>query len=101
MIFQYELVCDPKLTFLASLSSSIVFAGWFLGAIVGSYIADRYGRKPIMFVSAVAVSLFGLLIAFPEVFWFYIMARFFVGIFKSQSKFNVIEKCQFSLIKAD
>ena len=75
---QYDLVCDK--TFLASLASSMIFAGWFFGALLGGWIADKHGRKPIVYVSAFMISLWGLLSAIPKVYWFYVVARFLVGI---------------------
>ena len=70
---------------MASLSSSIIFAGWFIGAIVGGLIADKYGRKPTICVFAALMSILGLIIAFPKVFWAYIVLRFFIGFSRGKS----------------
>lgn len=80
VVTEYDLVCDRK--FFASLTSSMVFAGWFIGAFIAGFVADRYGRKPYMFVTAFSLSVFGLLSAFPRVFWFYLLMRFLTGIGK-------------------
>ena len=77
-MFQFDLVCDRA--YLASLSSSMIFGGWFIGALIGGVIADKFGRKTIVITFAFLISLWGFLIAFPKVLWFYMVARFFVGI---------------------
>ncbi|WP_408996976.1 MFS transporter [Streptomyces ipomoeae] len=37
--------------------ASSVYIGSFLGALVGGRLADRHGRRPVLFVSAVIYSL--------------------------------------------
>ena len=71
-------MCDK--TFLASLSSSLIFGGWLISAVVGGYIADMFGRKLIMMVFCFTAGLFGSLSAFPQVYWLFALFRLLVGI---------------------
>ena len=50
-------------------------------------MADKFGRKTNVIVFAFMISFWGFLIAFPRVFWFYMLARFFVGVSRGRFKF--------------
>lgn len=76
--FQFDLVCDKSL--LGTISTSVIFAGWLLGALAGGVLADKIGRKKVMFVFALMCSFFALLAVFPNVFWLFIVFRLLVGI---------------------
>ena len=76
--FQFDLVCDKSL--LGTISTSVIFAGWLVGALAGGVLADKIGRKPVMIVFAFMCSFFALLAAFPNVFWLFIVFRLLVGI---------------------
>ena len=77
-LFQFDLVCDNAI--LSSLSTSLVFAGWMVGALVGGLLSDKIGRKPVLIIFAFATSLFGLLASFPHKFWLFILFRLCTGL---------------------
>lgn len=91
--FQFDLVCDKSL--LGTISTSVIFAGWLLGALAGGVLADKIGRKPVMFVFAFMCSFFALLAAFPNVFWLFIVFRLLVGISigKHNKTTKIVLKC--------
>jgi len=76
--FQFDLVCDN--TFLSSVASSILFASWLFMSIFSGILADKIGRKPVMIFFGVFTAVFGLLSAFPRVYWLYTVFRLLVGL---------------------
>ena len=65
---------------LSSLSTSLVFGGWLVGAIIGGVLSDIIGRKPVLLVFSFTCSLFGLLASFPHHFWLFILFRLLTGL---------------------
>eukprot|EP00931_Biecheleriopsis_adriatica_P120088 TRINITY_DN95236_c0_g1_i1.p1 TRINITY_DN95236_c0_g1~~TRINITY_DN95236_c0_g1_i1.p1 ORF type:complete len:509 (-),score=99.62 TRINITY_DN95236_c0_g1_i1:94-1554(-) len=58
---------------------SMIFVGMLLGAPTWGWLADKYGRQPIMILSAAVVSLFGFLTAICQNGTQLIPCRFMVG----------------------
>jgi len=58
---------------------SMIFIGMLLGAPTWGWLADKYGRRPIMLISALLVSLFGFLTALCVDKYQLIPCRFGVG----------------------
>ena len=81
MFFQFDLVCSRG--FLAWLANAILFFGWAVGAIVLGLVADKYGRKSVLFPSLLVVLLVTFATAFAKVFWIVAVCRFIVGIFEA------------------
>ena len=52
VVTEFNLVCDNA--WISSLSTSIYFLLLGLGGLVTSYMSDKYGRKPVLFISGVA-----------------------------------------------
>lgn len=78
VVTQFDLVCDEAI--YGTISSSLIFAGWIVGSIVVGALADKFGRKPMVFLFGFFIALFSLLSAFPNVYWLFAMFRLFVGI---------------------
>ncbi len=51
---------------ITSRIASCLFAGGIFGTLVLGPLADRWGRKPILLISAIIISVFGLLSAFTQ-----------------------------------
>lgn len=78
VVTRFDLVCDKAV--LSSLSTSLVFGGWLVGAIIGGVLSDIIGRKPVLLVFSFTCSLFGLLASFPHHFWLFILFRLLTGL---------------------
>jgi AAHS family 3-hydroxyphenylpropionic acid transporter len=61
-------------------AASAAMAGLMVGAVVGGWIADRVGRKPVLIASVVAFGLFSLLTAAAKGYEPLLLARFATGI---------------------
>lgn len=75
---EYGLVCENS--YLASVSQSLYVLGYFIASLVAGYYSDRYGRKPVLWISVVGELIFGLMCAFTFSMWFFMVSRFFLGI---------------------
>ena len=76
-LFQFDLVCDRGS--LGFVSTSAIFAGFFIGSICVSTISDKFGRKLPLFVCGFLCCLFNFVSAFSPVFWVFALFRALVG----------------------
>ena len=77
------MVCDQA--FISTLLESLFFAGYFIGAALGGYLSDNYGRK-LTFMSGLALSFgFGIGAAYSPNWWVFMILRICVGIFTNQA----------------
>ncbi|KXJ29686.1 organic cation transporter protein [Exaiptasia diaphana] len=76
-VTQWELVCDRSI--LQSVSTSSIFAGWLLGAIVLSWVSDKTGRRKVAYFGSLLIIAFALLGAASPYFWMFVLCRAIVG----------------------
>ena len=62
-----------------SIASSMIFLGFLLGGISVGPFADKLGRRLTIYVYGAIIGVFGLLTAFPQVYWLFVVFRFLVG----------------------
>eukprot|EP00794_Sanderia_malayensis_P018705 gene18705-20593_t len=79
VVTQFDLSCE--MVFYNLLATSMVFISIALGALVLGWLADRYGRKPVLIPSSAAIVIIGFISAFSPNFAFYAVARVLVGFF--------------------
>ncbi|XP_041376386.1 steroid transmembrane transporter SLC22A24-like [Gigantopelta aegis] len=77
IISDMNLVCDRKP--LASLSQTVLFGGQAFGALTLPHLSDRYGRKPILILSTVALMVIGIGTALAPNYPTFAVLRFLVG----------------------
>ncbi|XP_031558762.1 organic cation transporter protein-like isoform X2 [Actinia tenebrosa] len=82
-ITEFDLVCDKSI--YAWLSSSLLFFGWALGAIILGLIADKYGRRSVLFPSVIMVMTMTFIMSFVKAVWLILLLRVVVGIFEGGS----------------
>ena len=51
-----------------------------MGALIAGVLADKFGRKIIVFSFGFFIGVFSLLSAFPNVYWLFALFRFLVGL---------------------
>nr|XP_022342565.1 organic cation transporter protein-like [Crassostrea virginica] len=79
IVSEWSLVCDSK--YLSKLATTIYFCGVMVGGLLFGYLADKYGRKPVMLGTLYAPILIGLGTAFSNNYYLFVVLRFFMGMF--------------------
>lgn len=74
---QFDLVCERGS--LGFVSTSVIFAAFFIGGIVVSTISDKFGRKRPLFVCGFISCLFHFVSAFAPAFWVFALFRAVIG----------------------
>ncbi|XP_057314092.1 solute carrier family 22 member 3-like [Hydractinia symbiolongicarpus] len=79
IVTQFDINCDNE--WQVHLTTSILFIGWGIGAVVLGWVADNYGRKIVLFPCMVMVILIGFVTSFVPNITLFILCRFAVGFF--------------------
>ena len=66
--------------FQEGLAGSSAIAGCIPGALVAGTLSDRFGRRRVLFVSAILFALSAVLSAIPQTFTTFLVARFIGGL---------------------
>ncbi|XP_050068839.1 organic cation transporter protein [Anopheles maculipalpis] len=75
---EWNLVCDKE--YLKNVAEMFFLAGVATGGITSGVLSDKFGRKMMLFISAVLQSIFGLALYFADSFEFYLVLRALLGI---------------------
>ncbi|XP_069743701.1 solute carrier family 22 member 16 isoform X4 [Narcine bancroftii] len=81
IVTEWNLVCDRA--WLAKLTQPIFMVGVLLGAVVFGDIADRLGRRSILWFTSVAQFVFGVAVAFTNDYYSFIIVRFLLALVAS------------------
>eukprot|EP00112_Aurelia_sp_Birch-Aquarium-sp1_P011013 Seg2325.1 transcript_id=Seg2325.1/GoldUCD/mRNA.D3Y31 product="Solute carrier family 22 member 1" protein_id=Seg2325.1/GoldUCD/D3Y31 len=81
ILTEFHLLCEKG--YLEQVANSAYFVGAFIGTILIGWIAERFGRKSVMFCCMTVVMLIAGMTALAKTLWFFIMARFLTGFFLS------------------
>lgn len=78
---EWNFVCSQR--WMGAVAQSAYMFGVFIGAVTLGTMADKYGRKIIFYVSAVAQLVLGVLVALVNNYFIFLVLRFLYGIFGS------------------
>ncbi|XP_057311708.1 organic cation transporter protein-like [Hydractinia symbiolongicarpus] len=78
IVTQFELVCNRE--YYATVSHSLVFIGMGGGALIMTYLMDRFGRKTIIFPSVFAIIFSAILSVVANHLILFIVSRLVIGI---------------------
>ena len=78
---QFDLVCERG--FQAWLANSMLFFGWAVGAMVLGIVADKHGRRSVLFPSVFMVLVVAFAMSFAKVFWIVAICRAVIGFFEA------------------
>lgn len=78
---EWNFVCSQR--WMGAVAQSGYMLGVFVGAVSLGSLADKYGRKTIFYISAVAQLVFGVLVALTPEYYTFLLIRFLYGIFGS------------------
>ncbi|XP_065065328.1 solute carrier family 22 member 15-like [Rhopilema esculentum] len=76
---QFDLYCDGEI--YGYLTTSLFFIGWAVGAVAIGIVADRFGRRKVMFPSVGVIIIVGFLSTFSPNVWVFLTTRIIVGFF--------------------
>ena len=79
--FQFDLVCDRA--FLGWLANAILYFGWAVGSLVLGTVADKCGRKNVLFPSLTVMLVATFAMAFAKAVWVVLAFRFIIGVCQS------------------
>ncbi|XP_045196377.2 organic cation transporter protein-like [Mercenaria mercenaria] len=74
---QVDLVCDKEIW--AANAGMIFYAGMLFGSVISGVLADRYGRKPVMYVSVLVMAAASIGLAWVTVYWLFCLLEFIIG----------------------
>lgn len=78
IVTEFDLVCDRKV--FAEVAKSASFLGGAIGTVILGILSDRYGRKPVLFVSYFIVVSGSLIQSFATTIHMFILIRFIFGL---------------------
>uniref|UniRef100_A0A8C5Q7D1 Solute carrier family 22 member 16 n=1 Tax=Leptobrachium leishanense TaxID=445787 RepID=A0A8C5Q7D1_9ANUR len=81
IITDWDLVCDRE--WLGKLVQPTFMFGVLLGAVIFGDIADRVGRRPIMWFTSTSQFVFGVAVAFTSDYYSFVIVRFFLAMVSS------------------
>lgn len=72
---------EEDVSFYAGFEGSAFMVGRTLTAVLWGIVADRYGRKPVMILSTLAVVIFNTMFGLSSSYWMALSARLLLGAF--------------------
>ncbi|KAJ7569919.1 hypothetical protein O6H91_01G100400 [Diphasiastrum complanatum] len=72
---------DADIGYYAGFVGSSFMFGRFLTSVAWGTLADKYGRRPVMFAGVISVIIFNTLFGFSSNFWMALVSRFLLGSF--------------------
>lgn len=76
-VTEFNLVCDDA--HFRVMADSLFMVGALLGSIIFGDMSDRFGRRPIFFLSLVLQVVFGLLAAAATEYYAFVLCRLVIG----------------------
>ncbi|CAD6996408.1 organic cation transporter protein isoform X2 [Ceratitis capitata] len=75
---QWDLVCDKE--YFKNVAEMFFLLGVATGGILSGYLSDKFGRKKMLFISAVLQTIFGLALYFPKSLEMFLLLRALLGL---------------------
>ena len=77
IVTEFDIYCETE--WILHLNSSILFAGWGIGAFFMGWVGNKYGRKVALFPSIATILTMGLISSFLGNLFLIMISRFIVG----------------------
>ncbi|XP_067845370.1 solute carrier family 22 member 3-like [Heptranchias perlo] len=79
IVSEYELICENA--WKVDLSQACIEIGFFLGALITGYAADRFGRKLCLLACLVGTGVAGIVVALAPIYPVFVIFRILQGLF--------------------
>ena len=87
IITQYDINCEREWMLYAA--TSALFVSWSIGAVIGGWIGDKYGRRLTMIPSVLMTILLSGCLAFAPNIYVFTLIRFLIGFFIPGGSFQL------------
>ncbi|XP_023221498.1 solute carrier family 22 member 4-like [Centruroides sculpturatus] len=80
---KWNLVCDRA--WLASFVQFMYFIGFLISVFIGGQLSDKFGRKPMFYLSSAWTFTFSMISIFTSSFWMFLACRFLLAFGRANS----------------
>ncbi|XP_023226067.1 solute carrier family 22 member 5-like isoform X1 [Centruroides sculpturatus] len=75
---KWDLVCDRA--WIASFAQLMYFVGFLISVFIGGQLSDKFGRKPMFYLTSAWTFIFSMISIFTSSVWLFVACRFLLAL---------------------